>query len=243
MKIKRRKQAKHILSAYRNFFGFREPYQILVDGTFCKMSVQYNVPIKDNLGKYLQSDFQCLTTRCVLNELEMLGESVYAAKMVAQRFQTYSCSHRKKPVSAQSCLKLLIGNENSKKFVIATQDFELTKFANQIPGVPVLYFHQNNLILDKMSEASLKRVNDISQGKAEPTPAMQNSIQTLKMEANLISGSPIKKKRKRPGGPNSLSCKKSKKLKGAHQQGSAIHEPGDRRRKKRSRRSKQSTTS
>lgn len=241
MKVKRRKQAKHLLSAYRNFFGFREPYRIVIDGTFCKMSVQYNVAIRESLERYLQSDIQCFTTRCVLKELEMLGETMYTARIVAQRFQTFSCNHRKKPVSAQNCLKSLLENSNSNKVFIATQDYELTKYANQIPGVPVLYLHQNNIILDKMSEATSDHVNNVSQGKAEPTPALQSSIETLKKDANILNDPEVKKKRKRRGGPNPLSCKKSKKLKTSLP--NISHEPGNTRRRKRHRRSKQTTDS
>jgi hypothetical protein len=35
MKIKRAKKVNKILSFYSNNFGFRKPYQILVDGTMC----------------------------------------------------------------------------------------------------------------------------------------------------------------------------------------------------------------
>lgn len=35
MKIKRYKKVNRYLNFYINNFGFRQPYQILVDGTFC----------------------------------------------------------------------------------------------------------------------------------------------------------------------------------------------------------------
>lgn len=40
MKAKRNKQVKKILGFYENNFGFRKPYQILVDGTFCFAALQ-----------------------------------------------------------------------------------------------------------------------------------------------------------------------------------------------------------
>lgn len=214
MKVKRRKQAKNLLSAYRNFFGFREPYNVLIDGTFCKLSVQHKVEIKEQMTKYLQSEIQCYTTRCVLKELELLGDVMYPAKIVAQRLKLYQCTHKKKPVAAQSCLKSLLKDDNPEKFLLATQDFELTKLAASIPGVPLLYLHKNNIILDKLSGPTAKRVDDISQGKAEPSATQQGQISVLKKEANVESNtSQTKRKRKRPKGPNPLSCKKSKKAK------------------------------
>lgn len=39
MKIARYKKAQKTLSFYKNNFGFREPYQILVDATFCQTAL------------------------------------------------------------------------------------------------------------------------------------------------------------------------------------------------------------
>lgn len=39
MKIARYKKAQKTLSFYRNNFGFREPYQILIDATFCQSAL------------------------------------------------------------------------------------------------------------------------------------------------------------------------------------------------------------
>lgn len=43
------------------------------------------------------------------------------------------------------------------------QDFELTKAAAGVPGVPILYMYKNNVVLDKLSGATAKRVEDLSQ--------------------------------------------------------------------------------
>lgn len=39
MKIARYKKAQKTLSFYRNNFGFRTPYQILIDATFCQTAL------------------------------------------------------------------------------------------------------------------------------------------------------------------------------------------------------------
>lgn len=202
---------KHLLGLYRNFFGFHEPYKVLIDGTFCKVSLQYNIQIKEQMKKYLNGETQFYTTRCVLTELELLGDSLYGAKVIAQRFKIHPCPHRKKPVSAQNCLKAILNDED--KFLLATQDFELTKEAKSIPGIPILYIHQNNIVLDKMSKATLQHVQDVSQGKVKPSQEQQSSIQDLKKDANILPEKLPKRKRKGPKGPNPLSCKKSKKSK------------------------------
>lgn len=47
MKIARYKKAQKTLSFYKNNFGFREPYQILIDATFCQTALHvssiYNI--------------------------------------------------------------------------------------------------------------------------------------------------------------------------------------------------------
>uniref|UniRef100_E0CYI7 UTP23 small subunit processome component n=1 Tax=Mus musculus TaxID=10090 RepID=E0CYI7_MOUSE len=40
MKITRQKHAKKHLGFFRNNFGVREPYQILLDGTFCQAALR-----------------------------------------------------------------------------------------------------------------------------------------------------------------------------------------------------------
>ena len=42
MKIARYKKAKKILNFYKNNFSFREPFQILIDGTFCQLALKVN---------------------------------------------------------------------------------------------------------------------------------------------------------------------------------------------------------
>lgn len=45
MKIKRYKKVSKNLNFYVNNFGFRQPYQILIDGTFCFAALNVSVLI------------------------------------------------------------------------------------------------------------------------------------------------------------------------------------------------------
>lgn len=40
MKIARYKKAQRALSFYKNNFKFREPFQIIIDATFCQVALQ-----------------------------------------------------------------------------------------------------------------------------------------------------------------------------------------------------------
>ena len=53
MKIKRQKKVGRILSFFKNNYGHRPPFQVLIDGTFAQACLETKVNIKDQLPKYL----------------------------------------------------------------------------------------------------------------------------------------------------------------------------------------------
>ncbi|XP_078482001.1 rRNA-processing protein UTP23 homolog [Ciona intestinalis] len=214
MKIKRQKQARSALNIYKHIFKFHEPYLVLADGTFCQAALKAKIQIKDHISKYLNTTVKCCTTRCVLAELELLGNEMHGAKMVAQRFQLRSCPHRNSPVPAAECLKSLIKDHESGRYFIATQDMALTKIAKTIPGVPVLYVFQSHIVLDKPSRATENHIKTVSKEKLSTSEAEKKSLKLMKEDANIIHGERTVKqgrKRKRAKGPNPMSCKKKKK--------------------------------
>lgn len=147
MKIKRQKQAKKTLSFYKYNFNFREPFQILIDGTFCQAALKNKIQIKEQLPKYLMGEIQLCTTKwvaptfattqsrnsgkiktlmlffrsCALKELETLGKDLYGAKLILQRFQVRNCAHYKSPVAASECLLSMLEKTNPHHYFVATQ--------------------------------------------------------------------------------------------------------------------------
>lgn len=73
MKVKRQKHVRKILTFYRGYFDYRSPFQVLVDGTFCRAALNCKVSISEQLPKYLDAEVKLCTTRCVLAECEALG--------------------------------------------------------------------------------------------------------------------------------------------------------------------------
>lgn len=63
MKITRQKHAKKHLGFFRNNFGVREPYQILLDGTFCQAALRGRIQLREQLPRYLMGEIQLCTTR------------------------------------------------------------------------------------------------------------------------------------------------------------------------------------
>ncbi|XP_062985977.1 rRNA-processing protein UTP23 homolog [Elgaria multicarinata webbii] len=233
MKITRQKHAKKNMGFYKYNFGFREPFQVLLDGTFCQAALRNKIQIREQLPGYLAGATQLCTTRCVLKELESLGKELYGAKLIAQRFQVRHCSHFKSPVSGSVCLLSMIEDGNPHHYFIATQDQDLATKIKKRAGVPLLFIIQNTMVLDKPSAKSLAFVQTMQTNRLMPEHQKQ-SIALLKEEQGLAKTSePKKRKRKRAAGPNPLSCLKKKKKGEETSQPSATKKGGNRKRSKR----------
>ncbi|NP_001085419.1 UTP23, small subunit processome component L homeolog [Xenopus laevis] len=231
MKIKRQKHAKKYLTFYRFNFGVREPYQVLLDGTFCQAALKNKIQIKEQLPKYLMGEVQLCTSHCVIKELESLGKELYGAKLIAQRFQVRSCSHFQDPVSGSACILSLTADNNPHHYFIATQDQELATKVKKRAGVPLMFIIQNTIVLDKPSPKSLARVEAVQSNQLVPEH-QKHSIQHLKHEQGVAKDSERKgRKRKRLKGPNPLSCMKKKKK--VPPQQSAASTPSQTKRKRR----------
>ncbi|XP_029370293.1 rRNA-processing protein UTP23 homolog [Echeneis naucrates] len=216
MKIKRQKQVKKNISFYKYNFNFREPFQILIDGTFCQAALKNKIQIKEQMPKYLMGEVQLCTTSCALKELETLGKDLYGAKIILQRFQVRKCPHFKTPVPASECLLSMLEDTNPHHYFIATQDYTVTTGLKKIPGVPLFYIILNTIVLDKPSQASLDHVKAIQLGELV-SPAQKQSIRSLKEEQGISQKDGEKRGRKRKrkqSNPNPLSCLKKKKKKG-----------------------------
>ncbi|XP_029023360.1 rRNA-processing protein UTP23 homolog [Betta splendens] len=213
MKIKRQKLAKKTISFYKYNFSFREPFQILVDGTFCQAALKNKIQIKEQIPKYLMGEIQLCTTSCVLKELESLGGQLYGAKVILQRFQVRKCPHFKKPVCASECLLSMLEETNPHHYFVATQDPSVTAGLKKVPGVPLLYIVLNTIVLDKPSQVSLDHVQAIQLGNLI-SPSQQQSIHSLKDEQGISRSdgeSQGKKRKRKQHHPNPLSCLKKKK--------------------------------
>ncbi|XP_065910465.1 rRNA-processing protein UTP23 homolog [Dysidea avara] len=211
MKFKRYKHARKLISFYKMNYGVREPYQVLVDGTFCQAALKGKIYIKEQLPKYIGSSVQILTTRCAIEETRSIGDDLIGALLVAKRFQQRNCGHKHKCIPAADCFTSLIGNDNSNHYFVATQDVELRRKLRRIPGVPLLYINRNTIVLEGVSDTSRDQAKQIGVEKVQPTKYQQSVLDSLGSE---LAETTKKPKRKKIKGPNPLSCKKKSKITG-----------------------------
>ncbi|CAN8000662.1 unnamed protein product [Ixodes hexagonus] len=209
MRINRYKRVQRHLTFYKNVFGFRAPFQILVDGTFCAAALKYKVNIREQMPKYLSDEVKLCTTVCAIAESEKLGPPLYGATLVIKQFPVRICGHEKNPISAANCFHTMVRKKNQDHYMIATQDPELSDRVRQLVGVPLLYLF-NAITLEKPSEKSEKAGAVTLQSQTEAPAYQMRMIESLKRKENLIEEAPVKKKKRKVSGPNPLSCKKKK---------------------------------
>jgi U3 small nucleolar RNA-associated protein 23 len=78
MRVKKRSRHRKAVKFYSTCFGFREPYKVLVDGTFVHhLLVHQLLPADDTLRELLSASRSTplFTSKCVHTELRRLGKS------------------------------------------------------------------------------------------------------------------------------------------------------------------------
>ncbi|XP_065581423.1 rRNA-processing protein UTP23 homolog [Artemia franciscana] len=211
MKITRQRKVQKYLKFFKNHFGFREPYQLLVDATFCFTALKEHVQIKEQLPKYLDAEVKFLTTPCIILEVESLGPSLYGVLQIVKQFGLHKCGHEKRPRPGSKCLKSMVKDNNKNRYILLTQDGSLREDARQIPGTPIIYLHRKTPTMERPSDMSSEVVNEETTQKMDVSEFQKERLKELREKIIGETEKPPKKKRKKKGGPNPLSCLKKKK--------------------------------
>ncbi|EZA49039.1 rRNA-processing protein UTP23 homolog [Ooceraea biroi] len=213
MKTSRHKKVRKNLGFYINNYKFRQPFQVLIDGTFAFAALQNKFNIQEQLTKYFKCEVKLLTTPCIISETEKLGifsSAVSGAMQIVKQYAVHRCEHTRKPISGSKCLRSMIGENNNSRYIVATQDRELQEELRIIPGVPVLYLHGKVPTLESPSEASRRHAETL-QKQLGMTTWEKETVKELRKHAGMTEENVQLKKRKKKGGPNPLSCLKKKK--------------------------------
>ncbi|VVD00803.1 rRNA-processing protein UTP23 homolog [Leptidea sinapis] len=215
MKIARYKKAQKYLKFYYNNFGLHQPYQVLIDGTFCFAAFKEQINIREQIPKYLNGKVKLLTTRCIIIETEKIAKKAHGALTILKQFGIHECNH-KEPITGTDCITSMIGKKNEKHYVLATQDRDLQEKLKMKPGVPILYLHNKSPTLLKPSKASYLSAEKSLDSKSsnifiseQQNASLKNLKKVLGVEESVEDNKVIPKKRKQHN-PNPLSCKKKK---------------------------------
>ncbi|KAF8213376.1 Fcf1-domain-containing protein [Mycena galopus ATCC 62051] len=201
MRQKRAKAYRKLMALYSMSFGFRQPYQVLVDSEMCKEATEHKIELVKQLGTILQGDMKPMITQCCIHELYLLGKTQQFAVDLAKTFERRKCNHRE-PIPGDECLMSVVGETNKHRYVVATQSQPLRVKLRSIPAVPIVHVNRSVMVLEPPSDATIQ-----SKSEEQALHATGSEKQSL---VPSTSTEPPRKKKKGPKGPNPLSVKKKK---------------------------------
>ncbi|XP_015760427.1 PREDICTED: rRNA-processing protein UTP23 homolog [Acropora digitifera] len=197
MKVKRMKNAKKCLILFKNSFGFAQPFQILVDGTFCQAALQSRTQIQ-------------VTTPCVIAEAQALGPQLAGALFIAKTFKLHKCSHKDVAVPAANCIKSMIGKYDFSNRHCRLMFLSLC-FIFFIKGVPILYIHRGTLLLEKPSAISNTVSSKVEKSLLEPSKHEKKILREFRDSTNQETKPQRKRKHPEDVKPRSVFKRKKRK--------------------------------
>lgn len=205
MRQKRAKTYRKLMSLYGLSFGFRQPYQVLVDADFCKDAHSLKTDILKQLSTVLQGTVKPMITQCCIHELYLQGKALQPVVDFAKTLERRKCNHRE-AIAGDECLADVVGDSNKHRYVIAGQSSALRVRLRKIPAVPLVHITRSVMILEPPSEATLAAKDAAEEKGQKPSTQELAKLKQLQPAAD----EPPRKKRKGPKGPNPLSVKKKK---------------------------------
>ncbi|KAK1591523.1 hypothetical protein Q3G72_009060 [Acer saccharum] len=161
----------------------RQPYKVICDGTFVYHLIANQITPADNaLATTLAASVKLFTTKCVIDELKGLGESHFEAVQAAHKLTIARCEHERKK-NADACIMDVLGEKNLEHFFVATQDVDLRKKLQEVPGVPLIFGLRNALFLEQPSTFQRQFVKASEEGRSRIT---ESEYKMLKKRAKGI---------------------------------------------------------
>ncbi|KZS93121.1 Fcf1-domain-containing protein [Sistotremastrum niveocremeum HHB9708] len=197
MRQKRAKLYKKCMAMHCLSFGFRQPYQVLVDSEICLTATALGMDFVKQLAITLQGEVKPMITQCCIVELYKMGPSKQPAVDLAKSFERRKCNH-KEAIEGVDCVKSVVGETNKHRYVVATQVKDLRYWLRKVPGVPILLLDRSVMVLEAASEATL-RAKKLAEEKSMSGPGASAEKEEVP-----------KKKIRGPKQPNPLSMKKKK---------------------------------
>ncbi|KAG5644727.1 hypothetical protein DXG03_007856 [Asterophora parasitica] len=203
MRQKRAKAYRKLMSLYSMTFGFRQPYQVLVDAEMCKAAIDHKIELVKQLTSVLQGEVKPMVTQCCIHELYIQGKSQQPAVDLAKTFERRKCNHRE-AIPGDECLTSVVGPTNKHRYVIATQSQPLRVKLRNIPAVPIVHVNRTVMVLEPPSDLTLETKKAMEEKTLLPTAS------DMTLVGSSTSTELPKKKKRGPKGPNPLSVKKKK---------------------------------
>ncbi|PHH67232.1 hypothetical protein CDD81_3001 [Ophiocordyceps australis] len=164
MRGKRSKQYRKLMEQFSMTFGFREPYQILVDAEMIVDSCRFKMELAPALQRTVHGKAKPMITQCEIRKLYARKSEMGMdeAIEVARSYERRRCGHHPnefpEPLSTMECLKAVVDSkstgENKHRYVVASQNQQVRRMLRSIRGVPLIYIKRSVMILEPMSDKS-----------------------------------------------------------------------------------------
>ena len=219
------KWIKKALNFYKFIFKFDSPFKIIIDGNFAAMALNKKFEMKSSLEKLLGEKVNLIIPSCIFKEVQSIENKIPGLLKLLSQYKIEDCKHGL--LSPTNCIRDYIGNKNQLKYFVATQDNFLRIQLRKIPGVPLIFFEQNMLLMDKPSKISIESSERKENLKEDPQKKEKKLLNEKKEEirdflvAEFKESKYYKRKkeefklnklmgniRKKAKGPNPLSVKK-----------------------------------
>lgn len=162
---------------YELQFGFRDPYQLLVDDQFALSLAKYKiVDTVHQFSNVLQSKkVKPLITQCCMVSLYNLGKEHQDAVDIAKQWERRMCNHRE-AIDPAACVKQCIGNYNKHRYILASDRGELRRDLRlSVAGLPMMHFAKAVMVMEPISPLTLAKMEANEERKLS-LPASEASL-------------------------------------------------------------------
>ncbi|KAI1651525.1 uncharacterized protein F4817DRAFT_133986 [Daldinia loculata] len=234
-RAKRSKQYRKLMEQFSMSFGFRVPYQVIVDADFIAEANKCKMDVMRRLEDTLHGEVKPMITQCSMRHLygRKSEPGVEAAiEQAKNHFERRRCGHHPddypEPLSTLECLQSVVDPKNNgvnkHRYVCAINDDTVRAKLRQVAGTPMIFIRRSVMIMEPMATVSVKirSKDEKSKFRAElKTPASKRKREDdSDQEEDVKQAGPRpaeadksgKKKKKAPGHkePNPLAVKKKK---------------------------------
>ncbi|KAK1688353.1 Fcf1-domain-containing protein [Colletotrichum godetiae] len=236
MRGKRSKQYRKLMNQYQLTWGFREPYQCLVDAEMVVDCHNFRYDLLAGLERTLHGKVKPMITQCEIRKLYLRKNEPDMNKIIdfAKTLERRRCGHLPEdypePLSTMECMKAVVDPKsnlvNKHRYCVASQSGDVRRMLREIPGVPQIYIKRSVMILEPMATESVairtkEEKSKFRDGLVRPERKRKREDEDDEEENGKEGGAAGKaggqeqqqKKDKKRGrkGPNPLAVKKAKK--------------------------------
>ncbi|KAK2765448.1 hypothetical protein FQN54_008301 [Arachnomyces sp. PD_36] len=237
MRAKRSKKYRKLMQQYEHTFGFREPYQVLVDSNFLRQVYSFKMDLIPALERTLQGKVKPMITKCSLATVisSSAGKSNPNPHYRPPHLPPPTvlplrhCSHNEdsKPIDEVECLLSLLSpnaevKKNKEHYILATADAGIPgddgQKNNKQTFTPRNEIKHGARAIPGVPIIYVKRSVMILEPLSGPSENVREGVERGKLRTGVSSTAPTTGKRKRDGdegeGENAGKTEKKKKERG-----------------------------